>query len=190
MQGDSFGQLLYLGLLLVALAGWVFSEYRGKMGQGLRTLMAWGMIFLGVMAGYGLWQDLRSTVASSQKATLDSIEVPRSPDGHYYLVLSIDGKDLRFMVDTGASGVVLSQDDARSLGIDMESLVYSGESSTANGTVRTARVRLQNVTLGPFQDESLGAWVNQGQMDGSLLGMDYLGLFAIEIIADRLVLRR
>lgn len=190
MDGDRFGQLLYLGLLLAAIAGWGFAEYRGRMGQGLRSLLAWGMIFVGVMAGYGLWQDIRRDVTPEQLAQMDRVEIPRSDDGHYYITLTIDGQPLEFMADTGASGVVLSKDDARRLNIDPETLVYAGESSTANGIVRTARVRLEAVELGPFRDETIGAYVNDGEMDGSLLGMDYLGRFSIEIMGDRMVLRR
>ena len=190
MNGDNFGQLLYLGLLLAALAGWGLAEYRGRMGQGLRSLVAWGMIFVGVMAGYGLWKDIRHNVIATQSETADSVEIPRSDDGHYYVTLTIAGQPLTFMADTGASGVVLSQADALRLGIDLQSLVYAGQSSTANGTVRTARVRLSDVTLGPWHDDSVGAYVNEGAMEGSLLGMDYLGRYAIEIAGDRMILRR
>ncbi len=56
--------------------------------------------------------------------------------------------------------------------------------------MRTARVRLKDVQLGPYLDDSLGAWVNEGEMFGSLLGMDYLGRYSIEITGDRLILRR
>jgi aspartyl protease family protein len=190
MSGDDFGRLLYLGLLLAAVAGWGFAEYRGRMGQGLRSLLAWGMIFVGLMAGYGLWQDIRRDVIAGQTEGADRVEIPRSDDGHYYVTLTIAGQDVTFMADTGASGVVLSKADARRLKIDPESLVYAGESSTANGVVRTARVRLDDVRLGPFYDESLGAFVNDGEMVGSLLGMEYMGRFAIEIAGDRMILRR
>lgn len=190
MGGDNFGQLIYLGLLLAAVIGWAFAEYRGRMAQGLRSFLAWGMIFVGVMAGYGLWQDIRRDVTPEQMARMDAVEIPRAADGHYYLTLTIQGRPMQFMADTGASGVVLSKADARALGIDPEGLVYAGQSSTANGMVRTARVRLETVEFGPFQDASLGAWVNEGEMDGSLLGMDYLGRFNIEITGDRMILRR
>lgn len=190
MAGDDFGRLLYLGLLLAAVAGWGFAEYRGRMGQGMRSLLAWGMILVGLMAGYGLWQDIRHDVIASQRETAEAVEIPRSDDGHYYITLTISGQRMTFMADTGATGVVLSQADAARLGIDPGNLVYAGQSSTANGIVRTARVRLNDVILGPFHDQSLGAYVNEGDMDGSLLGMDYLGRFAIEIAGERMILRR
>ena len=190
MSGDDFGRLLYLGLLLAAVAGWGLAEYRGRLGQGARSFLAWGLIFIGVMAGYGLWQDIRRDVIPVQMENAEGIEVPRAEDGHYYLTLSIGSETVMFMVDTGASGVVLTQDDARRIGIVMEDLSYTGLSSTANGTVRTASVTLRDVTFGPYHDDSIGAWVNEGDLDVSLLGMDYLGRFAIDMRGDRMVLRR
>lgn len=190
MDGDDYGRLIYLGLLLAAVAGWGLSEYRGRMGQGLRSFLAWGMIVVGLMAGYGLWQDIRQDVIPSQRISAVTVEIPRAADGHYYITLTIGGQPMEFMADTGASGVVLSRADAERLGLNLAELVYAGQSQTANGIVRTARVRLADVSLGPFQDASIGAYVNEGEMDGSLLGMDYLGRFSIEIAGNRMILRR
>ena len=166
MDGDDYGRLIYLGLLLAAVAGWGLSEYRGRMGQGLRAFLAWGLIVVGLMAGYGLWQDIRHDVMPSQVAHADAVEIPRAADGHYYITLMIDGQPMEFMADTGASGVVLSKADAERLGINLADLVYAGQSQTANG------------------------FVNEGDMDGSLLGMEYLSRYAIEITGDQMILRR
>ncbi|THD82971.1 TIGR02281 family clan AA aspartic protease [Aliigemmobacter aestuarii] len=191
MDEFDIGRLAYLLILLVAVGGWVMVEYRGRIGFALRSAMAWGLIFLGVLAGYGLWSDISRTVMPMQQVRQDgSIEVPRGSDGHYHLTLTIDGTEIPFLVDTGATNVVLSQADARRLGIDPETLPYMGLAETANGTVRTAAVTLSDVALPPFHDPSLRAYVTDGQMDGSLLGMDYLGRFRIEIAGDRMILTR
>jgi aspartyl protease family protein len=94
------------------------------------------------------------------------------------------------MVDTGASGMVLSLEDAERLGLDRDSLMFLGEARTANGTVRTASVTLPVVELGPFRKEGFRAYVNEGEMDGSLLGMDFLGQFHLEFRGGELVLRQ
>lgn len=191
MDGDGTARLIYLAVLLAAVGGWVLAEYRGRLGFALRTALAWGMIFVGVMAGYGLWSDLRRDAVPQQMAESGgTITLPRAADGHYYLTLDIAGTPVLFMVDTGATNVVLSREDARRLGIDPATLAYLGQAQTANGTVRTARVTLSDVQLGPYADARLAAYVNDGEMDGSLLGMDYLGRFRIEIAGDRMVLRR
>ena len=191
MDADVFARLAYLGIILVALIGWALVEYRGKLGFAVRSAVAWGMIFVGAAAGYGLWGDIRGRVMPVQTVTEDGqIEVPRAEDGHYYLTLVIDGVEVEFLADTGATNVVLSDSDARELGIDPESLVYLGQAETANGTVLTADVSIRNVELGPFFDARITASVSKGAMEGSLLGMDYLGLFRIEIDRDRMILSR
>jgi aspartyl protease family protein len=183
-------QLFYLVLLLLAIGGWILVEYRGRLGLALRTAAAWGLIFVGVMAAYGLWSDIRRDVPMQAVVQDGAVEIPRGGDGHYHLTLTINGTPVNFMVDTGATNVVLSRTDARRLGIDPDSLAFVGAAQTANGTVRTALVRLPEVSLGPWQDRNVAAYVNDGNMDLSLLGMDYLGLFRLEIADDRMILRR
>lgn len=192
MDSDQIARLAYLLLLLAAIAGWVVVEFRRRMGEALRVAIAWGLIFCGVAAGYGLWNDMGGfDLPHPQMVTTGGeITVPRSADGHYYLMLDINGIPIRFLADTGASNMVLTVNDAKSIGIDPDSLVYLGEAATANGTVRTARVELPSVQLGPYRDEGFPAWVNRGDMAGSLLGMEYLRLFRVEIAGDQMILRR
>ena len=191
MSGDSIAQLIYLGLLLAALGGWFLVEFRQRMGQTLRTGLAWGMIFIGLMAGYGLWTDVTSSGFLRQTVgNAGELIVPRSPDGHYYLTLTINGTEVNFVADTGATNMVLSPDDAAAVGIDIGALNFMHRAETANGSVEIARTRLDTVVLGPFADSDVTAWVNGAAMEGSLLGMDYLGMFEISIAGERMVLRR
>ncbi len=191
METDTLMRLVYLGLLLAAVGGWMLAEYRNRMGQALRTALAWGLIFVAAMAGYGLWTDLRQDVMPRQMVTdAGTLTVPRAPDGHYYVTVEINGEPVEFMADTGASNMVLSQDTARRLGIDPESLTYLGRAMTANGPVETARISLPEVTLGPFTDTDVPAYVTDGEMDMSLLGMDYLGQFRIGIEQGQMTISR
>lgn len=189
-MSDNFGQMIYLGLLLLALGGWAMVEYRNRLGFALRTGLAWGMIFLGVIAGYGMWNDLRNDLLPTQSMGANTVTLPRAADGHYYPRMTVNGQDITFMADTGASEIVLSHSDAESLGVDLTDLAYVGTAYTANGTVRTARVRLENVVFGPFQDDAVAAYVTDGEMDGSLLGMSYLGRFDISIKNNEMILTR
>jgi aspartyl protease family protein len=191
MDGDTLARVAYLALILVALGGWVMVEFRQRMGQALRMALAWGLIFLGMMAGYGLWTDIRQDIMPMQIVTEDTrIEVPQAEDGHYYLTLEINGTDMPFMVDTGASGLVLSLEDAERLGIAPDSLMFLGEANTANGVVRTAQVTLPLIELGPFRNENFRAYVTEGEMEGSLLGMDYLRQFRMEFTGNRMILQQ
>ncbi|MFP5478303.1 MAG: TIGR02281 family clan AA aspartic protease [Alphaproteobacteria bacterium] len=191
MDGETLARVGYLAIILVALGGWALVEFRQRMGQALRMAMAWGLIFVGVVAGYGLWTDIRRDAMPIQAVARDgTVEVPRAADGHYYLTLTINGTAVPFMVDTGASGMVLARQDAETLGIAPESLMFLGEAYTANGVVRTARVTLPLVQLGPFENRDFRAYVTEGEMQGSLLGMDYLGQFRMEFAGNRLILRQ
>lgn len=187
------GRFIYLIILLVAVGSWVFVQNRQSLGKTLQMFAVWGFIFLGVIASYGLWEDIRQTVRPQQSVAMDAgrVEVPRSPDGHYYLTLEVNGAPVEFLVDTGASQVVLNERDAQSAGIDTGNLAYLGRASTANGEVRTASVWVDEISLGGITDTDLRVWVNQGELDQSLLGMGYLQRWSsIEIRNGALVLTR
>jgi aspartyl protease family protein len=193
MTADDFGRLGYLVLLGAVILTYMLIANRDRLGLMVRQALLWGLIFLGVIAAVGLWGDIRNEVLPSQSVSISDgrVEVPRSGDGHYYLTLEIDGSDLRFVVDTGATDMVLSRADAERAGLDPDALSYLGRAQTANGMVRTARVTLDRVSIGGITDRNVTAWVNEGEMSLSLLGMSYLQRFArIEIERDRLILTR
>ncbi|OUS37562.1 aspartyl protease [Rhodobacterales bacterium 56_14_T64] len=193
MMDVDYGRVIYLVLLLVAVGSWVLVQNRQSLGKTVQQLAIWAFIFLGAIAGYGLWDDIRSTVRPQQSviANTGQIEVPRSTDGHYYLTLDVNDAPITFLIDTGATDVVLNADDARKAGIDPDSLAYLGRANTANGEVRTASVWLDSVSLGAITDNNIRVWVNQGELDQSLLGMSYLQRWSsIEIRNGSLLLTR
>lgn len=193
MTGDDFGRLIYLVLLGSVIAGYFLLSNRHRLGHVAQQAAIWGLIFIGAIAGFGLWSDIRHQVAPSQTVFGEErrIEVPRAPDGHYYMTVEVNGTPLHFVVDTGATDVVLTRKDAARVGLDPEDLQYFGEAHTANGTVRTAPVRLDTVAIGPIVDRNLRAFVNAGEMHDSLLGMAYLNRFKrIEFVRDRMILTR
>lgn len=192
MDGDDFGRLAYLALLLLAVGGYFVTQARRNLGRTAQQAAIWVFIFIGVIVAYGLWGDLRRTVLPEQTRVVgDGIEVAASDDGHYYLTAEVNGARVLFVVDTGASQIVLTARDAERAGLDPAGLGYFGSAQTANGIVRTAPVRLERFTLGPFEDRNLPAVVNAGDLDTSLLGMSYLGRFrTLAISGDRLHLTR
>jgi len=169
-------RLFFLVVLGTAIAGSYLISNRKNLGKTLQQAMIWGLIFLGVIAGITLWDDIRqTTMPAIATVTGDNqIKLRRAADGHYYVNTLVNGKTVRFMVDTGASDIVLTQSDARSLGFDPDNLNYLGTAYTANGAVSTAPVRLKSLSIGPFTDTGLRAVVNGGELDQSLLGMSYL----------------
>lgn len=191
MENLDLDRLIYLTILGAAILGWFIAENRGNLGKAARMLVAWGMIFIGFVAAYGLWDDIENDLLPRQAVVEDgsAILIPRRSDGHFHLVLEINGVDVDFLVDTGATDIVLSLDDARRIGLDPDNLAFLGRARTANGDVRTAFADLDVVALGPIVHRNIPASVNGGEMNGSLLGMRYLSLFErIEIRGDQMVL--
>jgi len=193
MDEYHFGRLAYLALLGAVLVFWFVIHNRQSLNKTLQQAVVWGLIFLGVIAAVGLWDDISQTVRPSQAVFADQgrVEVPRSRDGHYYITLTVNAQPVQFVIDTGATDIVLSHSDAQRVGLQLENLAYVGRAMTANGEVRTAPVRLDTIALGPVKDTHIPAWVNQGEMGHSLLGMSYLQRWSkIEIGGGALVLTR
>jgi aspartyl protease family protein len=192
MNGDQIANIAFLGLLGAAIAGSYFMSQRGNLCKTAQQAAVWGLIFVGVIAVVGMWSDIRNTVSPRQQiGAAGEIVLPRQPNGHYYLTLDVNDVPVEFVVDTGASQIVLSQTDAARVGIDPASLRYLGLANTANGQVRTAPVWLDRVSLDDLQDFDVPAVVNDGQMDGSLLGMTYIDSFdTIQIRDGELILQR
>jgi clan AA aspartic protease (TIGR02281 family) len=112
------------------------------------------------------------------------------PHGHFVVDAEVDGTPLTFLIDTGASDIVLSQADARQLGLEPRTLDYSRSYQTANGVVRAAPVQLRELRLGQLHLHDLDASVNERPLPVSLLGMSFLGrLQGYEVTDGRLILR-
>lgn len=179
-------------MLGVGVMCWFMLRPKGARSLAQRST-DWGMGALGVIVALGIWGDLRDNHAPNQAVIGDGarIEVPSARDGHYHLVVGVNGTPVEFLVDTGASSVVLSDRDARRAGIDVDNLAFTGFANTANGTVRTAEVWVDELALGGASLRNFPVSVNGGQMSFSLLGMDYLETFdRIEISGGQLVLER
>ncbi len=192
LDADRLANLIYLVLLGCVVGGYFFVSQRKNLGKMAQYAAIWGFIFLGAIVAVLLWQDIRGDFAPQQSVLSDgAISVPRSPDGHFYLTLEVNGVPTRFVVDTGASDIVLTLADAAAAGIATDLLIFSGRANTANGVVETAPTRIETLTLGGIPDSNVRAVVNSGDMRESLLGMSYLSRFSrLEIAQGQLVLER
>ena len=185
-----WGSAAYLVLLLIAIGGWLVVELRARPGSTLRAMAAWVLIFAGAMAVAGLWPHIRdAAVPQALQVGEGRLEVPIGRDGHAYLTAQVNGVDVRFVVDTGASLVSLSRADARRVGLDPDRLAYFGLAQTANGRVSTAPVTLDSVTIGDFTARKVPGVVIDGDIGISLLGMTFLNRFGrVSFEGNRLVL--
>ena len=121
--------------------------------------------------------ELRAPTAAS--ATLGgsdgAAQLTKGADGHFWAEAAVDGKAVRFLVDTGATAVSLSMTDAKRLGIDTDKLTYDYSVITAGGRTRAASVKLASVAIAGARVRDVDALVIEKGLETSLLGMSYLG---------------
>ncbi|MFN4295555.1 MAG: TIGR02281 family clan AA aspartic protease [Brevundimonas sp.] len=117
-------------------------------------------------------------------------QIARADDGHYWAEADINGRAVRVLVDTGATVVALTRDDALRLGFMLESDDFDHTVITANGEGRAARIELAHVAVAGARVERVQALVVERGLPASLLGMSYLGrLSRIEATPHGLTLR-
>jgi aspartyl protease family protein len=126
---------------------------------------------------------------ASGGAPVAGVQLRRQPDGHFYADVEVNGAKLHMLVDTGATEIALSREDARSAGlatsIGMQEVIGRG----ADGDVHGEAATLDRVSLGETTAEGLPAVVlDSGEQ--SLLGQSFLSKFdRVEIEGDKMVLR-
>lgn len=148
---------LWLGILGLLIVGYA---YRGELVQIADRVTAELVPHHGAATGGG------------------TITFRAARDGHFHVEAAVDGVPVRFMVDTGASSVVLSPADARRLGFDVAKLSFHQVFHTANGMVRGAPVTFAEIRIGPIALRNVRASVNGADMGQSLLGMSFLDRLA------------
>ena len=159
----------------------------------VQQALIWLLIFLAAVIIFGFKEQLQRQLFPSQGGMISdsTISIARARDGHFYADMLANGVRVQFVIDTGATDIVLSTQDARKAGVLLDELRYLGSAMTANGEVRTAKTILQTLAFSGILDRDVRVFVSEGQMDISLLGMAYLRRFErIEIIDDTLLLHR
>lgn len=99
-------------------------------------------------------------------------------NGYYMVNTDINGENIDFMIDTGAKSVVLTMSDAEKIGFNLDDLTFVALASTANGIVYNAPVRLNALMVGPIRVEQVEGFVNQGDLDISLLRISFLNRYS------------
>jgi len=132
------------------------------------------------------------TVDDQASRTSDSVVVPRDGRGHFSTEGRIDGRRLNFLIDTGASVIALTAEDAASLGLHPSNSEYRVTLKTANGVVRAAPTTLGMVEIGGIMVRDVVAVIMpDGALSENLLGMSFLTrLRHFEYSEGKMVLER
>ena len=127
--------------------------------------------------------------AQAAESGSGSVTLERAFDGHFYADAQVNGATVHFLVDTGASGIALSADDARAAGLAFDQAQAEVIGSGASGQVMGHFVRLDRVELGLTSVSDTPAVILEGG-DRSLLGQSFLSKFSsVEVHGDTMVLR-
>jgi aspartyl protease family protein len=199
LSGDG-PRLVYLLAFFVLIGGGVFARIARRPSAALQQAGIWVAIGLVVLLGYSYRGELGGIAhrlsgdlvpAAGQAVDGQQMRFTAEADGQFHVEAMIGSTPMRFLVDTGASDVMLSPADARRLGYEPATLAYTRLYQTANGTVRGAPVTIPEIAIGPIRLTDVAASVNEHETEGSLLGMSFLGrLSGYQVSGNTLVLRQ
>ncbi len=195
-------RVVYLAVLAAALA--IVGAGRMLVRGGRKTLV-YTAIWLGAITGLltafafrdeaaVIVQEIRAELMPSValSRTAGEAELRRAWDGHYRATAEVNGVELRLMIDTGASMVLIPFEQAAAIGINPDTLDYSMPVTTANGRSSVAPVRLSSIKIGPIAVFDIPAAIARpGRLKTGLLGMSFLDkLEETTFRGDRLILRQ
>jgi len=195
---DEADALRLLGLLALVSSGLVFAR-RMRFGEAARNAAIWVGLLALLLVGYSFRAELTQVYARVRGELIPAYAVATTPrsmvitasdDGGFYVIGAVNGATVKFAIDTGANGVVLSPADAARAGVDVGALKFASPSETANGVGYTAPVTLSGLSVGDLKLANVPAEVNKAPMSSSLLGMAFLRrLDSFEVHGDQLTLK-
>jgi aspartyl protease family protein len=196
-------ELVYRAVIVVVFGGsailFVAHRLRGRLTQGVIYAGIWLGVVLVLVIGYayrGALRDVRDRVVmefmpGSMDWTPGTVRVSADRSGHYWVDALVNGVPVRFLVDTGATTVALTPEDARRVGFDLAKLKYSQTAQTAAGPMKVAPIRIDRIAIGQIELTDVIADVSQVSGGESLLGMSFLArLTGFSVEEGYLILRR
>ena len=149
--------------------------------------------FLVILAGAGIglmWPGAQSPAPAREAATQgQETLLTRRSDGHFYVDAEVNGELVNFVIDTGATDVVLPVGTARRLGIPFSISEFTVIGRGASGPVRGKVIKLDRVSVDGKEVRNIDAAIAEG-LDQPLLGQAYLSrISSVEMSKDRMRLQ-
>lgn len=184
--------LAQLGLVGTMVMGSIVFLYQRKPARALQHGLVWVVIAFVCVALYASKDSMLAVLVPGniQHKSAGVLAIRAAADGHFYLNAAINGKPVRFMIDTGASSITLPMLTAKRLGFAPENLAFTQSFNTANGQVFGAPITLNTLEIGGHIFEQVPAFVNQGELGTPLMGLRFLNRAqSVEIREDELIIR-
>ena len=172
---DDTGNLIYLAILCAILI-FSFFSWKNSLRKFIKFGLIWFIIFIFFIVVALVWENYhreKSSVNIFDK-DLERLTLKTASDGHFYVTLSINNKPINFLIDTGATAMILSKKDGEKLGFNVDKLNFSQLAQTANGEILISPVLFDKVSLGFKTFSNVKAFISQTDMEKSLLGMSFL----------------
>jgi aspartyl protease family protein len=158
--------------------------------EKLKHIAIWIFIILSITIVYNNKDVLLSNFIPYKAIESDEkgIEIQKSNDGHFYIMLKVNDINVLFLIDTGATTTTLNLNDAKRIGIDTDKLRYNMRINTANGKAFAASSEI-NIKINNYAVDRLNALISKELKGYSLLGMNFLEkLKGYEIRKDKMFL--
>jgi aspartyl protease family protein len=168
-------------LLLVMTSAGVAIRFSPK--QALRHAAVWAAILAVIVIGAVYWNDVKAVGLRVRSALVPAYAIDtgqhemaltQDVQGAYHVIGEVNGHKVDFLVDTGASDVVLSPADAARIGIDTSALRFDRPHETANGIGLGAAFTADSLSVGKIALTDVPVSINKAPMPTSLLGMSFL----------------
>lgn len=181
MSGDQTAQLLAAILMLVLVGSSLLSR-RLPLGDVARMSAGWLLIFGAVLVGYSYRTELNAVAqrvigdlrGESGQTVGDTLRIPMSGDGHFWVRARVNNFEQRFLVDSGATTTALSVATANAAGVEVDAGGFPVVLNTANGAVEARRAVVERLQVGPIRSTALGVVVAPSFGDTNVLGMNFL----------------
>lgn len=181
MSGDQTAQLLAAILMLVLVGSSLLSR-RLPLGAVARMSAGWLLIFGAVLVGYSYRTELNAVAqrvigdlrGESGQTVGDTLRIPMSEDGHFWVRAQVNSFEQRFLVDSGATTTALSVATAKAAGVEVDAGGFPVVLNTANGAVEARRAVVERLQVGPIRSTALGVVVAPSFGDTNVLGMNFL----------------
>lgn len=187
-----------LGFLALASSGLLFVR-QFNLKQTVRKVLIWVAVGGVLIIGFSFQNELgdlglrlRSNLVPGYPVQTGDHELTLSEGegGHFTVYGAIDGTRIRFLIDTGATDIVLDPSDAQRLGIDLDRLKFDRPFGSANGIGYGAKAVVARLAVGPIQFSNIEVSINKTEMGASLLGMAFLKrLKSYSVSGGKLILR-
>jgi len=198
MENNDLSQIVYLVILILIMSYGMISRKEMPLKKIVKYFLIWSLIGLIIIALYAYrfeFNNFKERISgeinpsSAQLNQQGQLIINISDDSHFYVKILINKKPILFMVDTGASDIVLNLQDAIKIGVNPKNLIFNRQFQTANGRVLGASIILKEVEISGIKFKDVKASVTNGEMGVNLLGMSFLRRFGkYEFYQDRLIL--